>query len=290
MVANTHPQYAIGRFAAAALRRQGRERAELVSQLLFGEPVRILESNKNWSRIACAEDGFEAYVRNEQIKAVDELTFLRQKSSPAFALDLFAPVLGNQFALPITLGARLPDFDGLHLHLDDKRYTYSGQAAMSADLKTSPELIIKLARKLLYVPQLSGGRTPSGIDSAALVQLIGRIVGLQLPRTAETQANCGRTVDFMVQCQAADLAFFDDNRGNINHVGFILPDSRILHAGDCVRIDAIDHYGIFNFERGRYTHRLRIVKRLLPDMKQQDVLKTKKEMEEVDPAQLSVFG
>ena len=283
-------RYAIGRFTAAALRRQGRERAELVSQLLFGEPVEILESTKSWSRITCAEDGFEAYVRNNQLREVDELTFLHQKNNPAFALDLYAPVLGKQYAMPVTMGARLAGFDGLHLHLEDRTFTYSGQAAMSADIVQSADLMLKFARRFLYCPQMTGGRTPTGIDAAALVQLVARIVGIQLPRTAETQVSCGRPVDFMVQCQAADLAFFDDNRGNINHVGLLLPDSRILHAGDCVRIDAIDHYGIFNYEEGRYTHRLRIVKRLLADQQEQASLKKKREAEPSEDGQIAIFS
>ncbi len=32
-----------------------------------------------------------------------------------------------------------------------------------------------------------------------------------------------------------------------------------------MRVDKLDHFGIFNKDLNRYTHQLRIVKRLLPD-------------------------
>ncbi|RME96457.1 MAG: hypothetical protein D6772_11880, partial [Bacteroidetes bacterium] len=45
-----------------------------------------------------------------------------------------------------------------------------------------------------------------------------------------------------------------------------LPDNRIIHVANKVQIDAIDHYGIFSYELGRYTHRLRVVRRIFsPD-------------------------
>jgi hypothetical protein len=37
-----------------------------------------------------------------------------------------------------------------------------------------------------------------------------------------------------------------------------------------VRVDKLDHFGIFNRELNRYTHQLRIVKRLLPDEPERD--------------------
>ncbi|PHI21769.1 hypothetical protein CEQ90_00335 [Lewinellaceae bacterium SD302] len=281
--------YAIGRFTAVALRAKAKENAELLSQILLGEPLRVISYGKTWSRVQCAEDGFEGYVRSNQIAFVDELTFLQQKNNPAFALDLFSPILGDRNGIQVTLGSRLPDFDGMHLSLGGGRYTYSGQAVMSRDIRTEGELMLKLARRMLFVPHLTGGRTPTGIDAAALIQLVARIVNIQLPRTAEAQVNCGRSVDFIVQCQAADLAFFDDSKGNINHVGLLLPDSRIIHVDDRVRIDAIDHYGIFNYDLGKYTHRLRIVKRLLPDSDQPSILQHKRPKVLTDEQQMAIF-
>jgi hypothetical protein len=281
--------YAIGRYTAAAIREKPRANGVMTSQLLLGEPVTVIEEGKDYSRIRCSDDDFEGYIRTDQLLLSDERTFRLQRDKPAFALDLYSTILGERMGLPITFGARLPEFDGMRLQMGDQRYSYSGQAAMAEDLRTEAELLIRFARRWLYVPQLTGGRTPTGVDAAAFVQLVTRLVNIKLPRTAEAISNHGRMVDFVGQAQPADLAFFDDRKKQINHVGLLLPDSRILHVHDRVRIDAVDHYGIFNYELGKYTHRLRIVKRLLPDMDLPGGMIKKRNKEEIDESQMAIF-
>ena len=283
------PTYAIGRYTAAAIRDKARPQATMISQLLLGEPVVVVEPDKTFCRVRCSDDDFEGYVRTDQLLEVDERTYRIQRDKPAFALDLYSTILGDRLGLPITFGARLPEFDGLRLLLGGQTYNYSGQAALAEDLRTEADLLIRFARRWLYVPQLTGGRTPTGIDAAGLVQLVARLINVKLPRTAEAMSHHGRMVDFVVQAQPADLAFFDNRRGQIDHVGLLLPGSRVLHVHDRVRIDAVDHYGIFNYELGKYTHRLRIVKRLLADMDLPNVMLQKRKKEEVDESQMAIF-
>jgi hypothetical protein len=40
-------------------------------------------------------------------------------------------------------------------------------------------------------------------------------------------------------------------------------EGMILHASGEVRLDPLDHHGIFNRERQKYSHKLRLIKRLL---------------------------
>ena len=71
-------------------------------------------------------------------------------------------------------------------------------------------------------------------------------------------------IDFVEQSQEADLAFFDNRKGHINHVGILMPEGKIIHASGQVRVDKLDHYGIYNEELQKYTHRLRVVRRIIP--------------------------
>ena len=285
-----NPTYAVGRYAAAALRDRPRPDALLLSQLLFGEPVRLLESIGAYAKVSCSDDGFEAWVRADQLLAVDEPTYREQCDAPAFNLDLFSTILGNNEGVPVTFGARLTGFDGLRLRHGRRVFNYTGQAVLSADLSTNAQLLLRLARKWLYVPGMQGGRTPAGVGPAALLQLLFRLIDIKLPRSAAKMVQHGDLVDFVVQAQVGDLAYFDDRRGNVNHVGLLFPDSTILHVHDRVRIDAIDHFGIFNYELGRYTHQLRVVKRLLPDDNKPGILKSKEERLREGPVnQLAIF-
>jgi len=43
----------------------------------------------------------------------------------------------------------------------------------------------------------------------------------------------------------------------------MLENNHIIHASGKVRIDRIDHQGIYNNEINDYSHRLRIIKRIV---------------------------
>ena len=85
---------------------------------------------------------------------------------------------------------------------------------------------------------------------------------IRLSRDAWQQAEQGIVVDFLQEVKPGDLAFFDNDEGKITHVGIMLNENEIIHASSKVRVDTIDNQGIFNAELGRYTHKLRIIKRV----------------------------
>mgnify|MGYP000616241836 CR=1 FL=1 len=57
--------------------------------------------------------------------------------------------------------------------------------------------------------------------------------------------------------------FFDDNEGVITHVGIIMKDNYIIHAYGKVRIDRLDHSGIYNIDKNTHTHKLRVIKKIM---------------------------
>ena len=57
-----------------------------------------------------------------------------------------------------------------------------------------------------------------------------------------------------------DLAFFQNDKGRIVHVGICMGDGRIVHSSGYVRIDTLDRQGIF--DGNQYTHRLHSVRRM----------------------------
>jgi hypothetical protein len=46
-------------------------------------------------------------------------------------------------------------------------------------------------------------------------------------------------------------------------VGILLPEGNIIHASGKVRIDKVDHQGIFNLDTREYSHKLRLIKKIL---------------------------
>ena len=95
-----------------------------------------------------------------------------------------------------------------------------------------------------------------------MTQTVYRIFDYNLPRDASDQFEHGTEIQFD-HIEAGDLAFFDNEAGKIVHVGIVVEPGKIIHASGKVRIDNLDHQGIFNKELNQYTHRLRIIKNLL---------------------------
>lgn len=88
------------------------------------------------------------------------------------------------------------------------------------------------------------------------------MMNIPLPRDAYQQADEGQLVDFIHEVKPGDLAFFDNPDGQIVHTGIIINNEQLVHASGSVRIDRIDHEGIFHSEQKKYTHRLRVIKRV----------------------------
>lgn len=261
----TSPHFAINPLASVALRRGPSHRAELRSQLLFGEIVELLERRgKEWCLVRCVDDGLEAYALLHQLLPIKPEEAADWQTHFAFAFDLFQPIHGPNSFFPISTGARLPRFDGLRFKLNRQLFTYSGQAINPTELRPSADLVASIGRKFLNAPFLWGGRTPFGIDSPGLIQLVYRMAGIQLPRFPEQQVAIGEAVDFAELAQAGDLAFFENRSGRITHVGLLLPNQQLLHVAEKVRIDLVDHFGVFDTTSKTYNYRLRIIKRLLP--------------------------
>lgn len=257
--------HALCHLSIVPVRSSASDKSEQVSQLLFGEAVEILEwKGKTWAKVRCTVDNSIGWVQARQLLPLTNEEARLFTDRFAYCLDVFQPLLSDDFSIPLSLGARLPDFDGMKFALNGKTYRYSGQAVFPENLTPSADLVLKIARRFLWAPYQWGGRGPLGIDASGLVQLVFQLVGIRLPRLAEQQVHFGSLVDFIEQSVPGDLAFFENLASNITHVGILMPDEKIIHTGAYVRIDRLDHYGIFNQERGRYTHRLRVIKRLLP--------------------------
>ncbi|MDR3329519.1 MAG: C40 family peptidase [Prevotellaceae bacterium] len=124
--------------------------------------------------------------------------------------------------------------------------------------------MVATAQQLLAAPYLWGGRTALGIDCSGLTQLACGMAGVALPRNAAQQAEQGEAVGAVEHAQPADLAFFANGEGRVVHVGIMLGQGEIIHASGSVRVDSVDQEGIRNRQLGSYTHRLKVVKRVLP--------------------------
>ena len=284
-------EYAACQVSISPLRAQPSDKSEMVSQLLFGETVEIQDSKDNWKYVVCAWDGYTGWVDGKQLKRLTPQEFEQYRTNQALNLSLVEGLMATDHFIPVTLGAVLPQYDGLRCRLGEQSFQFSGPVVNPGQQRMDSAWIVKIARRYLHAPYLWGGRSPFGIDCSGLTQMVYKTVGIRLQRDAHQQVSQGVAIDFMEECQSGDLAFFDNGKGHITHVGIILPECHIIHASGQVRIDKLDHFGIFNRELNRYSHQLRIVKRLLPNEPSANVLQKQESLLAEDLAgQTALFG
>lgn len=258
-------QYGICLLSIVAGRKEPSNQSEMITQLLFGEHYTVIEKNDGWAKIILAFDSYECWINIKQHANISESTFDQlQKQTKIYSNEL-AHSLNNtvtQNNTLISLGASLPFYKDKILQIESNIFKFEGQFSIQ-NIKKQSNDILKTANLLINTPYLWGGKSPFGIDCSGFTQLCFMLNGFKLPRDAYQQVLLGKTLDFVEESAPGDLAFFDNEEGKIIHVGILLNNQSIIHASGAVKIDKIDHYGIFNSDTKKYSHTLRIIKRLL---------------------------
>ncbi|MDB4325397.1 C40 family peptidase [Flavobacteriaceae bacterium] len=248
-------KYGICNLSIVPLRAEAADSSELVTQVLYGEVFKVLESRKKWSRIRLAFDSYEAWIDNKQFLFIEEENYNDiSRQTPIVCEDLVDMVYtkDNQM-LSIVMGSSL---NGLAILNHD----FEGS---SVEAKFAKDNLINTALLYLNTPYLWGGKTPFGIDCSGFTQMVYKLNGYPLKRDASQQVEQGEALSFIEESEPGDLAFFDNAEGDITHVGIIMKDNYIIHAHGKVRIDRLDHTGIFNIQTSLHTHKLRVIKRII---------------------------
>jgi len=243
------------RVSLAPLRQENNDQSEMVSQLLFGELVEVIESEFNWTKIRTYFDNYPAWMDTKQLIYLSEKEANRWLDGISLATDLFNELdtpWGKQF---VPRGSFLPIDKEAEFRIGNHQFKIQNQ--QKNNLLTMQDF----ALSYLNTPYLWGGKGPLGIDCSGFTQQVFRFIGIQLPRDAYQQEELGQEIDFEDQ-QLGDLAFFSNEKGKIIHVGIVLADYQIIHASGWVRIDEFKEQGIWNHEHNKLSHNLHSIKRI----------------------------
>ena len=131
-----------------------------------------------------------------------------------------------------------------------------------------PERQLALLRKVgqyyLRAPYVWGGKSVFGLDCSGLTQQLFGLLGIQLPRDARQQIALGEPVDFVTQAPVRRPGFFSTMPTATSSMSaWCWTTARFCTPTAKCALDPLDHNGIFNRDRQRYSHKLRLIKRLL---------------------------
>ncbi len=244
-----------------AIRKEPNNKSEMVSQLLFGETFQIVNSENQWIKIVLDFDFYEGWILKNQILELEEDTCKNiVENNSHISNELVTFITNTKGDLQtLTLGATLPFYKGNKFHISNEFYAFDGKTKSE---KLTKNDILATAHIYLNTPFLWGGKTPFGMDSSGFTQMVYKINGHALFRDAHQQASQGEVLSFIEESTPGDLAFFDNEEGEIIHVGIILANHYIIHCDEKVRIDRLDQSGIYNVDTKRHTHKLRVMKQI----------------------------
>ena len=258
--------YGISNLSIIPVRKDPSEKSEMVTQILYGEHFEIREQMVGWSNVKLAYDGYEGWIDSKMITPLSARSLNKLENSPfAVSGDIFSIIpVNDEQNLMLIAGSTLPVWRPYkkEFSLNKETFKHKGEV-FYGELKDPRKIAISQALKYFNAPYLWGGRSPFGIDCSGFTQIIYKMIGIKIPRDASQQVNEGRALSFVDEAEPGDLAFFDDEEGNIVHVGIIWKRNKIIHASGKVRIDNVDQFGIFNVDTKRYTHKMRVMKKII---------------------------
>lgn len=258
--------YGVCNISIIPMRAAPSEKAEMVSQLLFGEAYQIIEEKENWICIKTTDCHYSGWINAKMHNPLHEKdvdSYLKAEKYVVKDFLLLIKDFESGISFPIFIGSSFPYPENGMLILGRSVFVIDIPENSSSSKEDQAISLLRFASSYLNAPYLWGGRSPAGIDCSGLVQLAYKSIGHSLPRDASQQVGLGTTVDFINEMKVGDVAFFHNEEDHIVHTGIICGPNKILHASGKVRIDILDQTGIFNKEVNKYTHFLRVIKRFL---------------------------
>ncbi len=269
--------YGICLLSVVPVRTEPAHKAEMCTQLLFGELYTVLSSQDSWYKVKLAYDDYEGWISAKGHTELEESEFERLSGADTRCSMDLVQLVTNETAksqFPILYGSSLPGIEEFRMQIAGQSFNYDGQVSMISDFEDDEEGshddfmeikhdLVSDSMQFLGAPYVWGGRSLFGIDCSGLVQMAYKLKNIRLKRDASQQAEQGEPVLSLDEAEPGDLAFFENEEGKISHVGILADRQKILHCSGKVRLDIIDQQGIFHNDLHEYTHKLKTIRRVI---------------------------
>ena len=269
--------------SVADLRAKPAYSSEMVTQVLLGMPVKILEKSGSWRRVQTPE-GYIGWMSGSlQTQTREQLNdFLAKPKiivNKQYALSYSEPNKQSQPVSDIVIGNMLPivemqkDFFMI-IYPDGREAFVQKQDAQKAEdwlneIKLTGESIVETAKQLMGVPYVWGGTSAKGLDCSGFTKTVYWLHGIIIARDASQQVKNGIEIDStgnFNNAQKGDLVFFGEKATSENpkervvHVGIYMGNKEFIHASDYIHINSFDPespiYDEYNTKRYLRTKRL----------------------------------
>jgi len=248
--------WALATLSVSNLRALPDHTTELLSQVMMGTPLKILDHYNNWFRVQTPEY-YIGWMDSSGLERITQKELEHWKASDRY---LFNAMSGYVYNVPAKKGEVVSDLvrgdlfeveravkGFLKIRIPDGRSGYVRKAVcISFDKWSNQEpnvkAVLKVAGQMMGSPYLWGGTSSKGVDCSGFVKLVYYDQGIILARDASQQARYGYPVEFRNpdKLQPGDLLFFGRSALNITHVGIYLGKGNFIHSSGRVHINSID--------------------------------------------------
>jgi hypothetical protein len=247
--------WALATLSVSNIRALPDDASELVSQVMMGTPLKVLENNNKWYKVQTPENYTGWTDRNglqlltsddiENWGKADRYMYNRLSGYAYDAADLESDTIADlvlcdlfevESAVSGYLKIKTPDGRRGYVRKDDcisfDDWSFS---------EPKVESLIRVARRMMGFPYLWGGASGKAVDCSGFVKLVYYSQGIILARDASQQARYGESIDFnnIKNLQQGDLLFFGSSAQRISHVGIYLGEGNFIHSSGRVHISSI---------------------------------------------------
>ncbi len=238
-------------------------RSEVVSEVLLGTPVKLLDKKEGWHRIETpegytgwvseaiepmTEPELRAYNRKPKV-VVTSLYAFSYEAANAASQTVSDLVVGDMLVLKETKGkfyrVTYPDGREAFIPTSDAKKL----PRWMEEIALTPESVVETAFRFKGIPYVWGGTSSKGLDCSGFSKLVYFLHGIILQRDASQQAETGKPVDDsrnFAGLQPGDLMFFgseatpENPQERVVHVGIYIGNNRFIHASDYIKVAGFD--------------------------------------------------
>lgn len=250
-------QWALPHISVAHVRTEPRHGAEMSTQALMGNPLRVDSLTANGWAAVTLPDGYTGYIIENSLTLLDDRSLDDWRKSDRVIIVSLHEVCGYADSLkcsPVTdfVAGDIVVFTGAVAHgcskvlLPDSRECWVDDGyIMSLDelAFTGMDAVLEMAYAQMGVPYLWGGLSTKGMDCSGLTKLAFFSSGIILPRDASQQVSVGLPVG-IAELIPGDLVFYgNQSTGRVNHVALYEGKGMVIEAAGRVRRNKVEAAG-----------------------------------------------
>lgn len=249
-------------YSSASVHKGKSIRTERIYEYLFGEVVTVIEEGSEWMLVQTPFKDVDGWIQAECITPITDKQYSDYCTNVKMRVEcnsLFVKRVDSYDTVLVPSTAVLPFYNFMTntFSIADSEYEILSPMYWDSNMIDVRTRVYRAAMCYLNAPFVRNRRSIDGIDNINLIANSLSVVFERVPRSIEELSSFGTFLSFIEEAQLGDILLFSNNSsGEVSHCGMYLGNGRVLHSSGKVRIDRVDHQGIFNPTLKRYSFHL----------------------------------